>query len=101
MRQNLASTLRAIVTARRLNHLVRPDSEVLVGLPASITYDAMSTEGGEVVLIQDWTPSDRVVSQFGTQVQVQAASVGSDATIQLLVDGNRLYVLEGIVFGPC
>lgn len=90
-----------IITARRLGGAVQPAS-VLIGPANQITYDFVAMGSEPVVLERtNITPSSRIVSPAGVQVEVQAAEVGDEATLEILPNIERLFVRESLVFREC
>ena len=102
MIRTLPAKYAVIITKRYLRGVAQaPDVEV-VGLPADITYDYLSMEHGSLAVGNGVTPSSRIVSTLGSQVEIQAALEGDEATLHVLADGERrLFVRESIVFGDC
>ena len=96
------TTLRVQIVARRLNNIVQMNDDIVVGLPAQITYDIRCIEPGVILSKDNMTPSDRVVAANGQQVNIRAASFLSTAEYMVTQGGDeRLFVREGIVFGDC
>lgn len=100
MPRTIPTKVPVLIVARRLNGTVQ-SSGALVGFPAEITYDVASIDPDYVLNMTNKLPADRVVSPMGDQVRVQAASHLSEATVEVLGSETRLFVREGIVFGPC
>lgn len=89
------------IVARRLDGAVQPDNANVVALPNRITYDIESMEGGKVLRRSGITPSKRIVSPLGQQVEIEAASAFDEATLEVLGTSERLFVRESLVFGNC
>ena len=98
----IPSITRVQVVGRRLSDIAQPNDAVVVGLPSQITYDIRSIEPGVIISKDGMTPSDRIVAQNGTQVNIRAASFLAIGEYVVTQSGDeRLYVREGIVFGEC